>query len=146
MKRSLWIVLVICTAASPALAARTVYLKEGGTITAKSVWRTNERVHVLVNRDTLTDFPTAEIDLKRTFPRKQRVTKRPIPAAHIPKKAAAARAETAANQKKISGTSRFSLPDLPKLTDRRPESLAPTSGAGGTIRQHNREMEERINE
>jgi hypothetical protein len=79
MNRFLLAVLALCISASPALAAQTVYLKEGGKISAQSVWRTKGKVHVLVNRDTLTEFSSAEIDLKRTFARKHRVTKRRPP-------------------------------------------------------------------
>ena len=72
MKRILVASLLITTLTSPARAEHLVYLKEGGVIKAKSAWRSKGRVHVLVNRDTLTEFSPAEIDMKRTFAGKVR--------------------------------------------------------------------------
>lgn len=149
MKRLLLLVLAICIVATPALAARTVYLKAGGTISARSVWRSKGQVHVLVNRDTLTEFSTNEIDLKRTFPRSHRRVKRATPAAHLPQAAAAAErvAESSASaQTTGSATTRFALPSLPKLSGRNPEQLIPTGGNDGTIRKHKKEMAERLGE
>lgn len=142
MKKILLVVLAICTSAAPVLAARTVYLKEGGTISAKSVWRTKDKVHVLVNRDTLTEFSASEIDLKRTFARKKRVTR---------KHAALAGASQAAPggavlpQKPTGSKPKLQLPSLPKLTERSSESPVP-KGEEGTIRKHKKEMAERTGE
>lgn len=77
MKKIVLVVLALCVCATPVLASRTVYLKEGGTISAKSVWRTKGKVHVLVNRDTLAEFSASEIDLKRTFSLKRHVPRKP---------------------------------------------------------------------
>jgi hypothetical protein len=143
MKRYIWIVVVLVTATEPALAAQTVYLKEGGTITAKSVWRTKGQVHVLVNRDTLTKFPISEIDLKRTFPHRRRDTTRPPPSRSTP--SATVAAVPVDDRKERNGASRISLPKLPTL-ERNPENLVPTSGSGGTIRQHKKNMAEQNGE
>ncbi|HIJ95610.1 MAG TPA: hypothetical protein HPP94_07715 [Desulfuromonadales bacterium] len=145
MKRYLWIVMALVAAAEPALAARTVYLKEGGTITATSVWRSKGQVHVLVNRDTLTQFPSSEIDLKRTFPRRHRsmTTSRPS-AVHAPPTAATAAAVKTEEQKDGKRTSHMTLPEMPKIKERNPEDLVPSSGGGGSIRQHKKELAERI--
>jgi len=142
MKRYLWIVVALIAAVEPALAARTVYLKEGGTLTAKSVWRSKGQVHVLVNRDTLTKFPTSEIDLKRTFPHRQRITVRPAPeSSSPPATAAAVRTE---EQKTGTGSSRMTLPEMPKIRARNPEELVPAQSGEGTIRQRKKDMAERI--
>ena len=69
MKKSIILAVMFCALATPSLAAREVYLKDGGVISARSVWRSGGKVHVLVNRDILTDFFVSEIDVKRTFPR-----------------------------------------------------------------------------
>jgi hypothetical protein len=144
MKRYLWIVMALVAAAEPALAARTVYLKEGGTITAKSVWRSRGQVHILVNRDTLTKFPASEIDLKRTFPHRHRIAiARPLAPHTLPAAATAAAVKTE-EQKDGSRTSRMTLPEMPKIRERNPEELVPSTDGGGTIRQHKKEMAERI--
>lgn len=59
------LLLLSCWAA-PALAAR-VYLKDGGWVEAKKVWRADGRVLALVNRDTLAEFAGDEVDLRKTF-------------------------------------------------------------------------------
>lgn len=129
MKRYLLMMLILGTVTSPAFAATAVYLKDGGIIKAKSAWRSKGRVYVLVNRDTLTDFSPAEIDLKRTFIRKRRIAKKPALAANIPGTATTAPSGTGADLKKAE-----------------PENLVPAGGAGGTIRQHKKEMAERAGE
>lgn len=145
MKRLLLLTLVFCTFATPALAARLVYLKEGGTIKAKSVWRSKGTVHVLVNRDTLTEFPAAEIDMKRTFARARHVgRKQPVPQA--PATAQQAQSSTTAAPKQAEDRKKLSLPKLPDLADRSPESLVPSSGGGGAIKKHKREMAEKLGE
>lgn len=49
--------------------ARTVYLKDGAILKAKSAWRSGGRVVVLVNYETEVTFPAGEVDLKKTFSR-----------------------------------------------------------------------------
>jgi hypothetical protein len=136
--------LVLLGLATPSLAAR-VYLKDGGVINAKSVWHSEGKVHVLVNRDTLAEFLPAEVDLKRTFP-KRRHAAHGRPHAVIPQKAAAAPAEAAAPQK-TSGKG-ISLPSLPSLPTKLPEMSPPTPGGNeeGVLRKQKREMQERLNE
>lgn len=143
MTRLLVLVLAICTVATPALAARMVYLKDGGVIRAKSVWRTGGMVHVLVNRDTLTEFSPAEIDMKRTFaPKRQKIRK---PAAAV-QKTESAGAEAAAAEKRAENRPESSLPSRPTLTEKNPEDLVPSSGAGGTIRKQKKDMAEKLGE
>lgn len=98
MKKIILVVVTICVYATPLMAA-TVYLKEGGTINAKSAWRTKGKVHVLVNRDTLTEFSVYEIDLKRTFARKHRVLRKPAQHTPITKQAEIAPDDTVMEQK-----------------------------------------------
>lgn len=99
MYRFLLAVLLLCISASPALAERTLYLKDGGEISAQSIWRTKGTVHVLVNRDTQTEFSTAEIDLKRTFARKHRPAKKRQARASVSLGAVTAADNTVMNQK-----------------------------------------------
>lgn len=150
MKRHLWMILALCTLTTPALGAPTVYLKDGGIIRARSVWRSEGRVYVLVNRDTLTDFSPAEIDLKRTFARKQRIVKKRARPASAPVTATATNTTTPdgveAEPQKAGNKLKSLLHDLPKMPERKPENLVPSSGAGGTIKQHKKEMMERANE
>jgi hypothetical protein len=141
MKRCLLMMLVLCAVAAPVWAAPVVYLKNGGSIRAKSVWRSHGRLYVLVNRDTLTDFSAAEIDLKRTFIRKHHIVKKQ---AQLPKALEAAPG-AAFDPRKVDAKP-SSLPSNPKLPEKTPESLVPSSGAGGTIKQHKKEMAERAGE
>lgn len=145
MKSYLLLVLAICVSATPVMASRTVYLKEGGTISAKSVWRTKDRIHVLVNRDTLTEFPASEIDLKRTFVRKHRAARKQAPAPGASKEATVSQVGAVVSQKAGNTKTKLQLPVMPKLTERNPESLVP-KGEEGTIRKHKKEMTERIGE
>lgn len=146
MKKLLLVVLAICTSATPVLAARTVYLKEGGTISARSVWRAKGKVHVLVNRDTLTEFSESEIDLKRTFARKHHVVrKRPrVSGAVLGTKVSPAVATQTPGIAK-PGLKLPSMPNLPKLSEKDPGTLVP-KGEEGTIRKHKKEMAERVGE
>ena len=147
MKRCLWILIVLCTMATPAVAASVVYLKDGGEIRAQSVWQSQGRVYVLVNRESITDFSPAEIKMKRTFPPKHhRVKKQCLPTS-APAASTGAAPEAAANSSKAGSTYKSLLSKLPSLpADKSPESLVPSSGAGGTIKQHKKEMAERANE
>jgi hypothetical protein len=140
MKRILCAVLLSVTLATPALAAR-LYLKEGGIIEAKRFWRADGKVYVLATRHTLTSFEPSEVNLKRTFPKHHRVAKQPVSA--VQQQAAAAPAQAAAPQKPAEKKSGISLPNLP---ERSPESLVPSSGTGGTINQHKKEMADRLKE
>lgn len=142
MKKFLLALSAIGTLATPALATQTVYLKDGGTISAKSAWQTKGKVHVLVNRDTLTEFSTAEIDLKRTFARKKRVPRKHAALAG-PSQAAAGGAVLP--QKPTVSKPELQLPSLPKLPEKNLQNLAP-KGEEGTIRKHKKEMSERIGE
>lgn len=140
MKRILCAVLMAATMATPAVAAK-LYLKDGGVIQAKRVWRSGGKVYVLATRDTETSFEKSEVNMKRTFPRKRRVAKKvcaPTPHATT---AVAAPHEAAAVQAPVEKKISVALPNLPKLPEKSPESLLPSTGAGGSIRQQKKNME-----
>ena len=122
-----------CLTASPALAAK-VYLKDGGIITAQKVWRANGKVVVLINRDSVEEFLPAEVNLKRTFPHKQR---KPVAAV------AATPSPAAATEPAKGDTAKKSVTP-PAQPDKAP--AAPASGDGGTIRKHKKEMLEKTAE
>ena len=143
MKKLLLALLVASAFVTPAFAAHTVYLQEGGTIRAQSVWRTKGKVHVLVNRDTLTEFSPSEIDLKRTFPRKRRAIQKQSDTSKTQQTMSGAPVEPVTGQKKEAATSGLKLPVLPNLSDRNPESLIP-SGKAGSIKGHKKEMADRL--
>jgi len=145
MKRILCAALAAAFLATPAFAAK-VYLKEGGVIQAKRVWREGGKVYVLATRDTMTSFEPCEIDLKRTFVKKRQPAKA-VAAVTPPAQAKAAAPIGAAEvQKPAAKKAGIALPNLPKLPEKSPESLVPTSGSGGTIRQHKKEMSEKTGE
>lgn len=48
-------------------SAVDVYLKDGSIIKAINVYRAGNRVVVLINRDSITEFNPAELDMKKTF-------------------------------------------------------------------------------
>ena len=144
MMRMVIIGLMLLGLATPSLAAK-VYLKDDSVIDAKSVWRSQGKVQVLVNRDTLVTFLPAEIDQKRTFPRHHRAVRK-HPHAAVPQKGAAAPVAAAVPQKTVGKG--FSLPSLPLLPTKLPEMAPPSLGGKeeGTIRKQKREMQERLNE
>jgi hypothetical protein len=143
MKRILCAVLLAVVLVTPAFAAK-VYLKEGGVIQAKRAWRSGDKVHVLATRHTLTSFEKSEVDLKRTFPKKHRVTKKV--ATVQPQTASAAPKEAAEVKKPVNGKVGVTLHSLPKLPEKSPDNLVPSSGATGTIRQQKKDMAEKIAE
>jgi len=144
MKRILLAALTAVVMATPAFAAN-VYLKDGGVIQAKRVWRSGGKVHVLATRHTLTTFEPCEVDLKRTFPKRHRAVRKVAAVPPRAQPAAAAPNGAVAAQKPEPGK-RISLPSLPKLPEKSPESLVPSSEGGGTIRKYNKEKAERIGE
>ena len=143
MKRILCAALLAVVLTTPAFAAKG-YLKEGGVIQAKRAWRSGGKVHVLATRHTLTTFEKSEVDLKRTFPKRHRAAKKV--AAVEPRKVAAAPNGAAEVIKPAEENTKISLPTMPKLSEKTPDSLVPSSGAGGTIRKQKKEMMEKINE
>jgi len=145
MKRILCAVLMAATMVTPAVAAK-LYLKDGGVIQAKRVWRSGGKVHVLATRDTETSFEKSEVNMKRTFPRKRRVAKKICVPTSQAKTAVAVPHEAAAVQTPVEKKSGVSLPSLPKLPEKSPESLLPSTGAGGTIRQQKKDMSEKLGE
>lgn len=145
MKRFLCAALMSVVVATPAFAAK-VYLKDGGVIQAKRVWCEGGRVHVLATRHTMTSFERSEVNLKRTFPQKRRAARKTAAAVPKAQTAAAAPNGAAATQKPAGRKAGIALPNLPKLPEKSPESLVPSSGAGGTIRQHKKEMAEKAGE
>jgi hypothetical protein len=140
MKRILCAALLATTLATPVFAAK-LYLKEGGFIQAKRVWRADGKVYVLATRDTLTSFEPREVNLKRTFPKRHGMANKTVGGAH--RHATATPIQAAAAPKDADKKPR---PVLPGLPERSPESLVPSSGDGGSIRQHKKEMDERLKE
>ncbi|MBC8017143.1 MAG: hypothetical protein H7X83_01310 [Verrucomicrobia bacterium] len=138
MKRILSAALLAITLATPSFAAK-LYLKEGGVIEAKRVWRADGKVHVLATRHTLTSFEPAEVDLNRTFSKRHRMAKTSVRRGQ--QVANAAPVQAAVPRKQADKKSRIALPTLP---ERSPESLVPSSGGDGTIRKQKKEMEERL--
>ena len=143
MKRAVFAVLMSVVFATPAFAAR-VYLKEGGFIQAQRVWKEGGKVHVLATRHTITSFETSEVNMKRTFAKKPSPVKKPD--AVVAQAAPAASTEAAVTQKPVEKKSGISLPSLPKLPEKTPESLVPSSGSGGAIKQRKKDMAEKTGE
>lgn len=148
MKRILCTALIIALLSTPALAAK-LYLKDGGVIQARRVWRSDGKVYVLATRDTMTSFEPNEVNLKKTFPHKQRKaahkrarTIRPL-ASHVVPTASAGENTP---DKTVEKKNRLKLPSVPSLPEKSPESLVPSSGSGGAIKQHKKEMRERLEE
>lgn len=135
MKRILCAVLMTVALTTPALAAK-LYLKDGGVIEAKRVWRSGNKVNVLANRDTMTTFELNEVNLKLTFPKQ-----------HKPHKAARKRigavrpAKTVATPAPAEATTA-----APNAQKKSPEAPAPSNSNGGTIKQHKKNMQERLEE
>jgi hypothetical protein len=142
MKRILCTALLAVALATPAFAAR-VYLKDGGVIQAKKVWREGGKVHVWITRDTMTSFEPSEVDLKRTFIKRHRTVKKVAAVKPQAQTTAATPNGVAASQNTVEKKAGVTLPKLPKLPEKSPESLAPSSGGSGTIKQHKKEMTEK---
>ena len=145
MKRILCAALMTVVMATPAFAAK-LYLKEGGVIQAKRVWRSDGKVHVLATRHTMTSFEKSEVDLKRTFVKRHRAARRIGAVTPQAQTTAAAPNGAAAIQKPVAKKAGITLPTLPKLPEKSPDSLAPSSGTGGAIRQQKKEMAEKLGE
>lgn len=148
MKKVVCAALMSVVMATPALAVN-VYLKDGGVIQAKKVWREGGRVHVLATRHTLTSFEPSEINLKRTFAKREQTVKKVAvaqPQPQAPTAAAPAAGATAAPQKPAEKKTGIALPNLPKLPEKSPDSLVPSSGGGGAIKQHKKTMAEKTGE
>lgn len=145
-KLGLALVLVVCWVAT-ASAAR-VYLKDGSWINAKRVWREKGKVVVLVNRDSLTSFSPAEVNLKKTFPpRKKRI--QPAKPVTVPAAApVSAAASAAAPAQVVTPPPKEGKPiTMPSLRMKLPEREPPKLGAGeGAIRKQKKEMDERLSE
>ena len=142
MKQLLIAAALLCVCTTPSFAAKLVYLKDGGVIKAQKVWRSEGKVHVLVNRDTLADFNNSEVNLKKTFVKKRSGAKSSKQAVVTPAAVTAAAKTTAAQQeKKKTG---ISIPTMPALPEKSPEALA--GKEEGSIRKHKREMSEKSGE
>lgn len=147
MKRLCTATLLMCVLATPAIGA-TVYLKDGGVIRAKSVWRSKGMVMVLVNRDTLAEFHPFEIDMRRTFVKRHRaVSTQPAATAGSAAQPTPSAAPNAAG-KPAGGKGGVALPKLPTLPMSLPEKSPPSLGSSdeGAIRKHKREMSEKAGE
>lgn len=145
MKLTLCAVLMTMVLTTPVFAAR-VYLKEGGYIQAQKVWREGGRVHVLATRHTMTSFAPSEVDLKRTFAKRHRGAKKGVAALPQAQTTAAAPVGAAVSQKPVEKKNGIALPSLPKLPEKSPGSLGTTSGSGGTIKKHKKDMAEKTAE
>lgn len=147
MKRILCAALITASLATPALGAR-LYLKDGGVIQARRVWRSDGKVYVLATRDTMTSFEPYEVNLKRTFPKpkRPRAVHRRVGAVRPAVTAASPAGEAAAPQKPEEKKRSLRLPNMPTLPSKSPDSLVPSSGSGGTIKRHKKEMAERLGE
>lgn len=122
--------------------AATVYLKDGGTIKAKRVWREKGKVVVLVNRDSITSFAYGEVNLKNTFPPRKKRVRRIVTTTAAPVAAPGVTVPTAAPAApKVKGDKKISLPSL---SNKLPERSIPQASEEGTIRKQKREMEERM--
>ena len=145
MKRILCAAVMAAVFATPAFAAN-VYLKDGSVIQAKKVWREGGKVHVLATRHTLTSFEPCEVELKRTFVKRHRSARRVAAVQPQAQATAAAPNGAAAIQKTGVKKTAIKLSALPKLPEKSAESLVPSSGGSGNIRQHKKEMAEKIGE
>jgi len=128
---------------TPVFAAK-LYLKDGGVIQAKRVWRADGKVYVLATRHTMTSFQPSEVNMKRTFARHHRVKKNVAavrPQAQAP---ASVPNGAAVSQKAADEKEGKLIRSLPKMKAKSPESLVPSSGAGGSIKQHKKEMAEKL--
>jgi hypothetical protein len=130
---------------TPAFAAK-LYLKDGGVIQAKKVWRSGGKVHVWATRDTMTTFEKSEVDLKRTFGSRHRGRRSIAAVQPQTLRGAVAPSGAAASQQTADKKVGIKLPGMPKLPEKLPDTLAPSGEAGGTIRQHKKEMAEKIAE
>ena len=138
------VVLVLLWAVSS--PAAVVYLKDGGQIKAKRVWRENGKVVVLVNHESITSFASSEVNLKKTFPprkkrvRPQKATQSPAAAPGVPATGITA---VPAPEQPAKGGKKITLPALP---NKLPERQIPAGSEEGTLRKQKREMEERMKE
>lgn len=137
-------ILVLLLGWAISASAATLFLKDGGTIKAKRIWREKGKVVVLVTRESITSFAASEVNLKKTFPPHHRKKKRAVakaaegtaqPVVPVTSPAEPAKAPKAA-KKPV-----FSVPDVPK-----PELTIPHGSQEGAIRKQKREMEERLND
>lgn len=122
-----------------AAQAAVVYLKDGGQIKARKVWREKGKVVVLVTRYSITTFANSELNLKKTFPRHKKRVKpvTVVPDSPVKDASAPAVAQPVKPDKKIS---------LPHLPNKLPEMTIPKGAEEGTLRKQKREMEERMKE
>ena len=99
------IIMTLCfatllAATSQAKQLKEVYLKDGGIIKCQKVWKSDGKVMVLVNRDTLVDLSKSEVDMRKTFAKKFKTAKKK----HKLKKKSVSRTE-ATNLQPASGPS-----------------------------------------
>lgn len=143
-KLGLALLLVVCWVAT-ASAAR-IYLNDGSWINARKVWRDQGKVVVLVNRDIITSYSKAEVNLKKTFPPRKKRIKQVAVAAPVPAPPVVAGPSAPAQpvQQPQKGDKQLSEPVLRvKLPEREPPKLG---GEEGAIRKQKKEMQQRLNE
>ncbi len=144
MKNLLYLTAVIVILWVTSASAATVYLKNGGKIKAKSVWKDQGKVFVLIHVDSITSFFESEINLRKTFPpRKKRVKTVNKPKVTIAptdtQKEPPVKPEQPVKSKPKTNFG-ISLPSLPKKL---PELAPPKSDGEGTIRKRKKEMEDK---
>lgn len=134
-------ILVLLLGWAISASAATLFLKDGGTIKAKRIWREKGKVVVLVTRESITSFAASEVNLKKTFPPRHKKKKTGVTKAAGGAAQPVAPATSPAESPKAAKKPMFSVPDVPK-----PELTIPHGSQEGAIRKQKREMEERLNE
>lgn len=120
-----------------AAQAAVVYLKDGGQIKARKVWREKGKVVVLVTRYSITTFANSELNLKKTFPPHKRRIKPVAVAPSAPVQGGTA----VVSDQAVKSNKKFALPGL---SNKLPEMTIPKGTEEGTLRKQKREMEERL--
>lgn len=151
--------ILLLAAVEPA-SATTVYLKDGSWLKAIRVWRSDDKVEVLVNRYSSTSFDTSEVNLKKTFPpgKPRKSAIKTAPAVKTVKQVQKQQRQSIedvidfsdvakqTDSAKTSGRD-LKMPKLPTaLPDKLPEREIPRGSKEGTLRKQKHEMEEHLNE
>lgn len=121
--------------------AATLYLKDGGRVKAKRIWREKGKVVVLVTRESITSFAPSEVNLKKTFPpRKKRIKPVAATTAAVPAPTSATPVQGATP---TAGGGGIVPPSLSKTL---PERAIPQGTEEGALRKQKRELDERLKE
>jgi len=128
---------VITAGVASAASATKVYLKDGAVIECQKVWRSGGKIMVLVNRDVLLDFSTAEVDLKKTFTKKgvgakgkKKHLKKPLMQGSTSKKAAMPVQKPVSSVKKVAAPAKpVPAKPAPPTPPVKPATVPPTTPA-----------------